>query len=128
MGTPVNIKPIDTSTPGANSNTYSMFNSVTTFGGGLLQVRGVSRLEFSVANDQAGTLKFYFSTDKGTTWTQVGGSITVNAKASTDINGPYDFLCDPFSDVKLDWVNGGSAQGTWIPAISMVIGDRAAAV
>lgn len=111
-------------TPGADANTYNLFNSVTSFGGGLLRSKDVSRLTFSVENDQAGTLKFYRSTNKGTNWDQVGGDIAVTAAAATDISGPHDYLCDTYQDVKLDWVNGGVAQGTWRPEVTLIIGDR----
>src|SRR6476646_1973567 len=89
-------------TPGANSNTYNMFDSTVTFkspgysnASTTLMAHDISRLEFRLANDQAGTLKFYTSTDGGTNWDQTGGDITVAASTSTDINGPYDFLLDP---------------------------------
>jgi len=108
------------STPGADTNVYNMFNSVTAFGGGLLPSKHLSRLEFSVVNGQAGTLRFYRSVDKGTNWDQSGGDIAVPANGATDINGPYDYLIDPHTDVKLDWVNGGVAQSPWRPTVVIV--------
>lgn len=122
-------------TPGANSNTYNMFNSTVTFAAPAysgsssttMTAHNISRLEFRLANDQTGTLKFYTSIDGGTNWDQTGGDIAVAASSSTDINGPYDFLIDPYRDVKLDWVNGGSAQTTWRPNVVLVRGDRSAA-
>lgn len=122
-------------TPGANSNTYNMFDSTVTFKTPIMSnasttmtAHNISRLEFRLANDQAGTLKFYTSIDGGTNWDQTGGDITVAASTSTDINGPYDFLIDPYRDVKLDWVNGGSAQTTWRPNVTLVREDRSAAI
>lgn len=113
---------LTTTAPGANSNTYPLFNSATwTIGPGCLPLWG-NRLLFGLTNSQAGTLKAYRSTDKGTTWEQVGGDIAVVANSSTDINGPYDYLIDPHPDFKLDWVNGGSAQATWRPSITIVRG------
>ncbi len=114
-------------TPGADSNDYVLFNSVTAFGGGLLHPKGASRLTFYVENSAAGTLKFYASVDKGTNWDQVGGNTAVAASASGDVSGPYDFPIDPYPDVKLVWTNGGSAQTTWRPAMSLIVGDRALA-
>lgn len=122
MSANVNVKVI-ASTPGADSSVYNMFNSTVTFqGGGLMQTMGggIGRLEFTVVNSQAGTLKFYRSIDKGTNWDQVGGDIAVAANSATDISGPYDYLVDPYQDVKLDWVNGGSAQATWRPAVTLI--------
>jgi hypothetical protein len=119
-------------TPGANSNTYNMFDSTVAFaspsgGSTTMTAHDISRLELRLVNDQAGTLKFYTSTDGGTNWDQTGGDIAVAANAATDINGPYDFLIDPYRDVKLDWVNGGSAQTTWRPSVVLIRGDRSAA-
>lgn len=116
---PVDIKVVS-STPGADSNTYSLFNSVTSFGGGLLPTKHASRLEVSIKNAAAGTIKTYFSRDKGTNWYQFNGDIAVPAAAATDISGPYDFLIDPYPDVKVDWVNGGSAQTTWVPTVTLI--------
>lgn len=122
-------------TPGADSNTYNMFNSTVTFGAPnqsnssstTMTSHDISRLEFRLANNATGTLKFYTSLDGGTNWDQTGNDITVAASTSTDINGPYDFLIDPYRDVKLDWVNGGSAQTTWRPNVTLVRSDRSAA-
>lgn len=132
MGESLKVK-VTSSTPGADSNTYNLFNSTLCFAapsskaGVPTAFRSycISRLEFRLTNDQSGTLKFYTSVNGGTTWAQTGGDIAVLASSSTDINGPYDFLCDPYDDVKLDWVNGGSAQTTWAPGITLIRGDRA---
>lgn len=113
-------------TPGADSNTYNLFDSTLwNLGPGLLRSINASRLTLRLANANAGTLKFYTSTDKGTNWDQTGNDIAVAASGTTDINGPYDFLLDPYSDVKLDWVNGGSSQAAkWRPGLSMIVNDR----
>jgi hypothetical protein len=111
---------LTTTAPGANSNTYPLFNSATWgIGAGVLPLWG-NRLLFSLTNSQAGTLKAYRSIDKGTTWEQIGGDLAVAANSSTDISGPYDFLIDAHPDVKLDWVNGGVAQATWRPSVTIV--------
>lgn len=119
------IGPLSSSTPGADSNTYAMFNSVTLFGKQRLRSMSVSRVTFTLKNSHLGTLKAYMSKDGGTTWYQVGGDIAVPAAAATDVSGPYDFLVDTYWDFKLDWVNGGSAQTTWVPLLTAVDGDRA---
>ena len=131
----INVK-ITAATPGADSNTYSMFNSTVAFGAPAasnsasttLTAHDISRLEFRVVNNAAGTLRFYTSTNGGTNWDQTGGDIVVVASTATDINGPYDFLLDPYLDAKLEWVNGGSAQTTWRPSVVLVRGDRSAAI
>lgn len=130
MGESLKAKVIS-STPGADSNTYNLFNSTLAFPSAVAGVptafrsHNISRLELRLVNSQAGTLKFYTSVDGGTNWDQTGGDISVLANSSTDINGPYDYLVDPYDDVKLDWVNGGSAQATWRPGVTLVREDRA---
>lgn len=106
------------SAPGANANTYPIFNSVTAslWGAGNLHT-WCNRIEFTLANNAAGTLKVYRSTDKGTNWDQYGGDISWAASTATDVNGPEDILVDPHFDVKIDWVNGGVAQTTWRPSL-----------
>lgn len=111
-------------TPGADTNVYNLFNSVTSFGGGLLPSKGASRVNVNIKNSHAGTIRSYRSGDKGTTWTQFGNDIVVPAAGATDVSGPYMFLVDTYRDVKIDWVNGGSAQTTWLPEVTMVCGDR----
>jgi hypothetical protein len=115
----------NTSTPGADSNTYIMFDSTTwPLGPGCLN-QWASRVSFGLENSHLGTLKAYRSVDKGTNWDQVGGDISWAAAGATDINGPEDFLVDTYSDFRLSWVNGGSAQTTWRPEITITRGDRA---
>lgn len=123
------------STPGADTNSYSMFDSTVTFAAPTasnsksttLASHGISRIEFTVKNSHAGTLKGYMSVDKGTNWDQVGGDIAVAAAAATDVSGPYDFLVDPYADFRILWVNGGSAQTTWRPSVSLIKGFHGAA-
>ena len=127
---------VDTSTPGANGNTTILFDSTVSFGTGLagdphnstLQGK-LSRVSLGLENSHLGTLKAYRSVDKGTNWDQVGGDISVAAASSTDISGPYSFLVDTYSDFRISWVNGGSAQTTWRPEVTGVeVGDRSAGV
>lgn len=125
MSESILVQVADTTTPGADTNTYNMFNSVSLFGKRGLRLRNISRLTFAVENSQSGTLKSYMSKDGGTTWVQFGGDEAVSAAAATDVSGPYDYLVDTYWDVKLDWVNGGSAQATWIPTLTLIRGDRA---
>ena len=114
------------STPGADSSTYNLFDSTVTFGAGKLAQLGISRVEVTLANSGSGTLKAYRSTNGGTNWDQVGGNTSWVASTATDINGPYDFLVDGHADVKVDWVNGGSAQTTWRPDVHLIKGFHGA--
>lgn len=122
-------------TPGADANTYKLFDSIVCFGTGTagdarnagLAAHDINRIEFSVKNSQAGTLNASYSQDKGTTWT-VYDTRAVAAAAANTISGPFDYLVDFAPDWKLEWVNGGSAQGTWLPAISLIRGFHGAAI
>lgn len=114
-------------TPGNDSSVYNLFNSTVTFANGL-RTHDIGRIEVSLVNNQSGTIRFYKSSNKGTNFDQVGGDIAVVASTATDINGPYDFLVDPYDDVKIDWVNGGTAQTTWRPEVVLVRGARPAAI
>jgi len=99
-------------TPGADSNTYTLFSTVTAMGAKVLPTTGIKRFTLTMKNSHSGTLKAYCSTNGGTTWDEYS-SQAVAAAGSGVVNGPYDFLVDPFYDWKLDFVNGGSAQTTW---------------
>jgi hypothetical protein len=133
MGESLKIGVTNTATPGADTNSYIMFDSTVTFGTGTagdprnqtLQAHCISRVIFGLDNSHLGTLKAFRSNDKGTNWKQIGGDISVAAASSTDISGPYDFLVDTYSDFRITWVNGGSAQTTWRPEVTAVRGDRA---
>jgi hypothetical protein len=133
MNESIRVSPVNTSTPGADTDTYVLFDSTVTFGVGIdgdsrnhtLIAHEISRVTVSIDNSHSGTLKSYRSTDKGANWKQFGGDIAVPASAATDISGPYDYLTDTHPDVRISWVNGGSAQTTWRPALTMIRGDRA---
>ena len=132
MGESLKVKVV-ASTPGADSNTYVMFDSTVTFGVGVdgdsrnqtLRNHDISRVIFTLKNSHLGTIKAYESMDKGANWVQFGDDISVAASGSTDVSGPYDFLVDTYDDVRISWVNGGSAQTTWRPGVTLVRGDRA---
>ena len=122
------------STPGADTNTYPIFSSVTAFPGcNMAQNHGLKRLFVTIDNPQSGTLKFYrcmdglggSTTARGTNWVQVGGDFAVTSSA-TDV-ATFDGLIEGFADFKLDFVNGGSAQTGWTVSIALT-GERAAAV
>ncbi len=103
-------------TPGADSNTYVLFSSVSAWGAKGLPMTGIQRLVFSLKNSHSGTLNAYMSVDGGTNWDQLDTQ-AVAAPAAGAISGPYDYLVDPYLDFKLEWVNGGSAQTTWRPVL-----------
>jgi hypothetical protein len=110
-------------TPGADGNTYNLFSTVTTFGGAnFCATYNIQRLLVSITNQNAGTLKGYRSSDRGTTWTQVFPDTAVAAPAAGSTNF-YDLLISEYPDFKLDWVNGGSAQSPWLIDMSLTRGQ-----
>lgn len=122
------------SVPGADSNTYPIFNSVTAFPGCYMaQDNGLKRLFVTIDHPQNATLKFYRCMDgigggtaaRGTTWVQVGGDFAITASA-TDVS-TFDGLIEGFPDFKLDLVNGGVAQTGMTVTIALT-GERTAAV
>jgi hypothetical protein len=109
--------------PGADSNTYNLFNSTLLVAPGklsLVNIPGAERLVLSLKNSQAGTLKLYSSRDNGTTWTQVKADTSVAASAAAADANTFDFLIGEYRDVKLDWANGGVAQATWVVEMALL--------
>lgn len=112
-------------TPGANSNDYVLFDSTLAFSPGTIQVKQIARFIFNLNNSHLGTLKAYWSKNKGTTWYQYY-SLSVAASTAPALPGPIDFPVDGFPDWQLVWTNGGSAQTTWVPLLSST-GNRSLA-
>lgn len=111
-------------TPGNDSNDYVMVDTTVVFnGGGQMQQKGIDRAQFMVNNTQAGTLKSYWSPDKGTSW-NLNSSTSVAANAAITA-GPYDFSLSGFPDWKLVWTNGGVAQSPWQPTLTFSRGQKA---
>lgn len=110
-------------TPGADANTYKLFDSTVSFGTRMMRTLGIGRVTFDVKNSQAGTLNAYRSTDAGANWDQFDSRAVPIAAAGT-ISGPFDYLADTYNDLKLEWVNGGVAQATWRPEIMAIAGER----
>lgn len=114
------------SVPGADSNTYNIFSSVTAFkGASMASNHGLKRLFVTIDHPQSCTLKFYRSADRGANWVQVGGDFAATASA-TDVT-TFDGLFEGFPDFKLDLVNGGSAQTGMTVTIALT-DERGAAV
>ncbi len=126
MNETVNVA-VQGGTPGSDSNDYILFASTTCFSNSTLRAHDINRITFTVVNDHTGTLKAYYSQDKGTTWTQYD-SQAVGIPVSGKVSGPFDYLVDPFPDWKLVWTNGGTAQATWLPALVLIRGLRASGV
>jgi len=112
-------------TPGADSDTYNLVDT-TLLGGGsnFFAHSGTAKVELFLKNADTGTLKEYVSEDGGVNWSQISET-AVSAAAATGQNA-YSFVVEPYRDWKLDWVNGGSAQTTWVVSMALV-SDRSVA-
>jgi hypothetical protein len=132
------------SAPGANSNYYVLFNSVTAFpGAGYFQQFDNKRLLVNLKWDtgETITLRWYIpaadptaspngrpqafaggsTTAPNSTWNQIGEEATITAPAATSSEF-RDFLVEPFTDFLLVAVNDGNAKTTWI--VDMVLTDE----
>lgn len=98
-------------TPGADSNTYNLFDSTLTGIQGFLPLSATARFLLTLVHDQSITLNWYVSSDKGANWTQIGTEV-IAGLAANDVTS-RDYLVEGMLDWKLDLVNGGSAQTTW---------------
>ena len=110
------------STPGADTNTYNLLNSITGgWPGNWPACLGVYKVVIDIKHDQAGTLKWYKSMDdlstQTPTWVQMG-QLAVSAPAST-AGTQAEIFVEAEKHVKIDWVNGSSAQSPWSVDISL---------
>jgi hypothetical protein len=111
-------------TPGADSNDYTLFNSITAgLPGNWPALHGVFKVVVDIKHTQAGTLKWYKTdsdptdaSDSAVTWSQMG-QLSVSAPASTD-GTQAEVFCEAEKHVKVLWTNGGVAQASWIVDIS----------
>lgn len=102
------------STPGADSNTYNLYTTVDSplqTPQNFFALLGIHKVVLDLKANQAGTLKWYKSPDRGVTWNQIGQE-SVAALAST-VGLVRDYVVSGLQDFKLDWVNSGSAQNPW---------------
>ena len=114
-------------TPGADSTERTLFDTPAAFGGtrGAVALAGLERVQVFVPVSHVSTLKFYWSSDGGTTYvedTDYAQSIPATSSKT------YDFVLGPYAamDFKITHTNGGSAQTTWAPRITLSKRDLAA--
>ena len=101
------------------ATTETLFTTAN-MGAAAMAILGLARLTVAIKNSHSGTLKLYKSQDRSTTsnpstitnWQQIAES-AVAAAAATGEN-IYDYLVEPYYDVKLDWLNGGVTQTTFL--------------
>jgi hypothetical protein len=110
-------------TPGADANTYVMFSTVAAFPApNYVAMNRMKRLQVGLSNSQAGIYNWYKSNTRLTStqttpvWTQIG---TVAVVAGATVENTNDFLIEEYADFKLEWVNGGVAQATWVVSLAL---------
>lgn len=112
------------STPGADSNDYELFNSITAgLPGNWPALHGVYKIVIDIKHSHLGTLKWYKTdsdptnaSDSGVTWGQMG-QLSVATPASTE-GSLAEIFIEAEKHVKVLWTNGGTAQTSWIVDIS----------
>ena len=100
------------STPGADSNTYKLYDTTDNGLTDLFSHCGISKYVLQLSHSHGGTLKWYKSMDAGATWDQIGQE-SIPAPASANEITSRDILVEGFLDFKAEWENGGTAQDPW---------------
>lgn len=108
------------------STTYNLFDTTLTGVKGFLSLARGTRFEVTVQNDQAGSLKAYWSEDGGTNWNLY--NTTAVAIPAAGASTTVDFDTTPYRDWKVDWLNGGSNQTTFRITMVLISGSRPPAV
>src|SRR5687768_7984972 len=97
------------------SNVYTLLDTTTGTTAGLLQ-NGIRRIAVTIYHDQGGILRLRWSRNRGQTWRTVYNEVMA-ASTATAVTGPVDFLVDMYSDVQLQWENGGVDQTVFEPEV-----------
>lgn len=110
-------------TPGADALTYVFFDTTVAFPApSFMAMNRMKRLQLGLSNTGAGTLNWYKSLTRDTSttapivWTQIG---TLAVVAGATAENTFDVLVEEYYDFKLEWVNGGAAQSTWIVSLAL---------
>lgn len=105
-------------TPGADSNAYTLFSTVdANWPQNGFALFGIHRFCLDLAHNQAGTLRWYRSDDRGVNWILMGVEAISPPTNETNIR---DWLIDGAKDWRLVWTNGGVAQTVWSPMMTLV--------
>lgn len=111
-------------TPGTDSNTYTLFTTLGK-GGNYFGNNDIHKVVIDLKSDQIGSFKAYKSQNgdaASPSWNQIyDESVAAPVSTSSTLR---EFVVDPYADWKLEWVNGGTAQGTWLVDIGLIT-DRA---
>lgn len=105
-------------TPGADTNTYNLFDSTVAFPGArMAQMAGMKRIRISLQHSDDGDFVLSKSEDRGATWLEIDRQ---GVTAAADTDSFYDAVITPYDDFKVDWANtGNSAQDPWVPSIAL---------
>jgi hypothetical protein len=96
-----------------NSDTFVLFSTVDAgWGANAIQGMGLHYFVMNLEHSNDGTLKLYKSEDRGTNWLQIDEDAITAPAASGSTNQEY--LVEPYADWKIEWVNGGVTQTTWV--------------
>ena len=108
----VKFKYTGSALPG-NGEVVSFFDTTNTgYGGNFCDTNGIARIMVRLVNDNAGTLTFESSEDRGTSWrTRSTNAVAASAANSENV---YDFLVEGLPDVRVRWTNGATPQGTFV--------------
>lgn len=107
--------------PGADTNTYVLFDSTVGFPAKRTHTMGgMKRLALTHEMSNDGTLNFYGSDDRGTNWRQISTEAITAPAATSSIR--REFLIETLDDFRIVWVNGGFAQTLW--AVWMALSDE----
>ena len=105
--------------PGADSNTYTIFTTVDgSIPRGWADQADLHVFRYDIKHSQSGTVKGYHSLDGGTNWVQFYDSGALAAPTTTDKDA---VSIEGYRDFKFEWVNGGSAQATWVVNLSATV-------
>lgn len=110
------------SAPGADSSTYTLWDSTDGSVGVIGSIPGC-RYRLSLKNSHAGTLKAYAKSSRDGSWVQFYQSL-VRAPAASVRMQEIAIPIATHRDVKVEWVNGGSAQSTWYVAQALLAFDE----
>lgn len=113
---------ITATAPGDDTNDTTLFNSQTDMGGvGVLRFSDIRRAIFTADHPANGTLKVY-DAPPGKSYELVD-TVTMVAPASGASPNIHNIRTAEFTDLKLVWTNGGTAQTGWTPRLTLIAGD-----
>ncbi len=106
------------STPGADTNDYTLLDTITAFGRGVLPVLGVQRVMLNLQCAALGTLKAYRQRNEDTAYVLYATEAIAAATSGSGTVVVRDWDVTPYANWKLVWTNGNSSQSAlWTPEL-----------